>query len=271
MKVKRSSSPTCASASASASGLAAANSRPRARSSSRSAKVEHVGERDVRDLRPLRLVLDQHADCVRVLEHVAAVLRRAVRVDRRPDRTDPRQRVVEERPLEARLGEDPERVALAHAQREQAVGELLDRQAGLVPRDLLPAAGALDEVGGPGAARADRLAPELSDRAHGAQLTPEGKRSAAANLRGPTTLIHSEKGLRCELPGTDHSASAWSPSRSASRPRRRRRPVPPTSPSGRCTASARRRSSRSAGARCTSARCRTTSSSRAGRSRRASS
>ena len=255
MKVKRSSSPTCASASASASGLAAASSRPRARSSSRSAKVSTWRERDVGDLRPLRLVLDQHADRVRVLEHVAAVLRRAVRVDRRADRPDPRQRVVEERPLEARLGQDPERVALAHAQRQQAVRELLDGAAGLVPRDLLPAVGSLDEVGGPA------CGPQPSRRARARpivrtalSLRRKGTRSAAANLRGPTTLIHSESGLRCELPGTDHSASAWSPSRSAWRPRRRRRPVPRTSPSGRCTASAARRSSRSAGARCTSAR-----------------
>src|SRR5439155_6287039 len=74
-------------------------------------QVVELGERDyapeaeVGDLRPLLLVLDERADRVRVLEHVAAVLRRAVRVDRRANGTDQAERVIEERPLEARLGD----------------------------------------------------------------------------------------------------------------------------------------------------------------------
>jgi hypothetical protein len=74
-----------------------------------------------------------------VVEDVLAVLRRAVRVDRGADRADVREREVEERPLEARLAEDPERVALADAERQQAVRELLHGRRSLGPGDRLPA------------------------------------------------------------------------------------------------------------------------------------
>ena len=155
---------------------------------------DHVSKPDVGDLGPLLFVLDEHADRVRVLEDVAAVLRRAVRVDRRADRADPCQREVEERPLERRLREDPERVALAHAARQQAVRDLVHRARRLAPADLAPAVGALDEVRRIRPRRLDRFAPELTDRsAHDLSLFREGMHAEAAKLPGPTTLIHRRK------------------------------------------------------------------------------
>src|SRR6186997_526059 len=148
-------------------------------------------EAEVGDLRALVLVLDQDPDRVRVLQHVAAVARRAVRVDRRPDRADPPQRVVEQGPLEVRLREDPEGVALADSECEQPVGDLLDCHGRLVPRDLLPAGLALDQVRGVLASPRGRVAPQAPDRPHELSLRWEGKRGVTAKLPGPTRLIHS--------------------------------------------------------------------------------
>ena len=140
------------------------------------AKPVEVGERDdvgearVCDLRPLFLVLDQHAHRVRMLEHVDAVLRRAVRVDGRAHGADQAECVVEQRPLERRLGQDSERVALANAQCEQAVGELVHGDCGLVPADLAPTVGLLHEVRGIRAPRGDGLPPQPCDRAAAARL-----------------------------------------------------------------------------------------------------
>ncbi len=66
------------------------------------------------DLGALRLVLADHAHRLGVREDVADVRRGAVRVDADRDRTDMREREVDERPFERRPGEDGERVALAH-------------------------------------------------------------------------------------------------------------------------------------------------------------
>ena len=70
---------------------------------------------DLVELGELLLVLDEDADRVGVVERVGAVVRRARRVDRDGDGADEGERVVEEHPLEARRGEDPERVALSRA------------------------------------------------------------------------------------------------------------------------------------------------------------
>jgi hypothetical protein len=82
---------------------------------------EHVAEhRQIRalrvDLRKLRVVFDEDAECVRVFEDVGTVLRRERRVDPGADGADRAERKVEEDPLERRPSEDPERVALADAQ-----------------------------------------------------------------------------------------------------------------------------------------------------------
>ena len=62
--------------------------------------------------------------------------------------------------------EDRERVALAHAEREQAVRVALDALGRLGPRDLVPVVAVLDEVGRrPAAPARDRVAPEPRDRA----------------------------------------------------------------------------------------------------------
>src|SRR5205814_10630017 len=81
-----------------------------------------------------------------------------------PNRADPSQRVVEQGPLERRRRQDPKRVALAHAEREQAVRELVDRAASLGPADLDPSLAPLGQVGGLRAAGSHGAAPELSDR-----------------------------------------------------------------------------------------------------------
>ncbi len=76
---------------------------------------EDVCELDSLHLRPLLVVFAEHADGIRVLEHVRAVLGGAVHVDRRADRADEPEGEVEERPFEARRGEDRERVAFTNA------------------------------------------------------------------------------------------------------------------------------------------------------------
>ena len=110
MKVKRSSSSTAATASSSGVGV-----RPRTRglvpSAGRSAKVRTCrgGQLDRArvDLRALLLVLARAtpiaSECSSTYAHV---VRRAVRVDRRADGADEREREVEERPLERRPRED---------------------------------------------------------------------------------------------------------------------------------------------------------------------
>ena len=94
---------------------------------------EHVPELDAFELRPLLLVLDEDAHGVRVPEDVGAVARRARGVHRRADGADQGEREVEERPLEPRRAEDPERVALADPERKEAVRDLLHRSSRLSP------------------------------------------------------------------------------------------------------------------------------------------
>ena len=90
------------------------------------------------------VVLAEHADRLGVVEDVAGVLRRAVRVDRRADRADRAEREVEERPLDPARAEDRERVALADAEREQPVRVALDALVRLGPRDRAPVVSVLD-------------------------------------------------------------------------------------------------------------------------------
>ena len=243
------------------------------------------------DLRELLGVLADDRDRLGVREEVADVLRRARRVDRDPDRADPGEREVDERPLEAVAREQRDVVALPHAAREQPVRVRADALVGLRPRDLAPAVVRLGEVCGRRAARRDGVAPELRDRAPGCagdgrfeggvdrlghvlQLSREGfadSRRIQLVRAGMSSRAPSNTLSPCVRPGTDHSASASSRFPSGSLPRRSPPRGSPTSRSGSCTASARRRSSRSAGARPTTARSRRTRSSAASRSRRASS
>ena len=192
--------------------------------------------------------------------HVAG---RAVRVDRDADRSDVAEREVEERPLERRAREDPEGVALADAQREEAVGEQLDPLGRLGPRDLAPAVLGLDEVRGRPCSR-DGVAPEARN----------------GPVRHPTDCTSAE-GKRCRWARTLRSAPRlgrvmrliWNGSLSFGLVSIPVGLAPATKPAARSptcvphcsTASARRRSSRSAGARRTSARSPPTRSSRAGR------
>ena len=76
---------------------------------------------DLLDLCELLGVLADDSNRVGMREEVADVTRGAVRVDRDPDGADLRQREVDERPVETVLGEDPERLALAHAAGEEPV------------------------------------------------------------------------------------------------------------------------------------------------------
>ena len=130
---------------------------------------ENVAER--RHLVPHRLhlrellgVLADDRDRLRVLEEVSDVLRRARRVHRDPDGPDPRERKVDERPLETVAREERDVVALPHAAREQPVPVCADALVGLRPRDLAPAVVRLCEVCGRRAPGRDAVAPQLRDR-----------------------------------------------------------------------------------------------------------
>ena len=153
------------------------------------AHLLHLGE--------LRRVLAENAHGLRVLEDVARVLRRAVRVDRHRDSADAAEREVEERPLERRLGEDAERVALADAQGEQAVRELPDALGRLFPRDRVPVVLVLDEIRGALAPLRDRVVPEARDRPPPSVVAGVGTRSAAPSaVRARLTHARREMGLR---------------------------------------------------------------------------
>ena len=169
MNVKRSSSPIRLSASASAVGCSAANALPRSASPSRSANVSTCSRagsspRTASTFSSCASSSTSTPTGVGVGEDVAAVLGRRVRIDRRRDATDEREREVEEAPLDARSGEDPERVALADAERQQAVRELVHPSGGLGQRYRRPFAGALREIERIGAARGHGVPPEPDDR-----------------------------------------------------------------------------------------------------------
>ena len=87
-------------------------------------------------------------------------------------------RVVEEDPLDARAGDDRDDVALADAEVEQAVRELVDPARSLGPGHRLPAARALDQVGRVRPSGGRGLAPERGDRAR-----PGRRRLGIARLR----------------------------------------------------------------------------------------
>ena len=101
---------------------------------------------------------------IRVAEDVAGVRGRAVRVDRRADGADRAESKVEERPLDARRAEQSEGVALADAEGKKPVRVCLDPFRRLGPRDGLPVAVPLVEVGGRVALGRDGVAPEPCDR-----------------------------------------------------------------------------------------------------------
>ena len=185
-----------------------------------------------------------------------------VRVHRRRHSPDEREREVELRPLDARPDEDAERVSLLDAEREQAVGEIVDATSRVGPRHAPasrpPARRGTEASCGepqrasPGRSRAGCVRSRargrveaLREDVHGPKSRREGRR--AAKSAGPPRLSD-----ECERPGTARSASGWSASPSAWRRRRSRLPVSRMSRFACSIASARRRSSRSAGARFTS-------------------
>ena len=116
------------------------------------------------DLRALVVVLDEDADGLRVLEDVLHVARRAVRVDRGADGADEGQREVEQRPFEVRPGEQREGVALADAEGEQPVGELVHGPGSLCPGHGNPLAVDLVEVRRVGMRGRDRVPPQIRNR-----------------------------------------------------------------------------------------------------------
>src|SRR5262245_12565541 len=103
-------------------------------------------------------------------QEVAHVTGRARCVHRDPDRADPREREVDERPFQAVAREQRDVVALAYAAREEPVRILDHALVRLFPGDLLPPVGGLDQVRGVRAPCRDCIDPELRDR------TPTGFR-----------------------------------------------------------------------------------------------
>ena len=95
---------------------------------------------DLLDLRELGSVLADDPDRFGVREEVADVAGGVVRVDGDPDGADLREREVDERPVEAVLGEDRERVALADAAGEQPVRIGAHELVRIAPGHLAPAA-----------------------------------------------------------------------------------------------------------------------------------
>src|SRR5205823_6555957 len=142
-----------------------------------------VCEADRRDLRALFLVLAERRDGLRVRNHEPCVLRGAVRVDGSADCADQRECEVEQSPLERRLADDRDRVALANARCEEAVRQLLDGARSVVPRDWLPSAVALHEERGRRPIRRDGVEPETADRS---RLRNEALGAEAHNLRHAT-------------------------------------------------------------------------------------
>src|SRR6185295_10080165 len=90
---------------------------------------------------------------------------------------------VEERPFEPGVGEDAEGIALADSQREQAVGELVDRLRRLCPGDLAPAVLLFDEISRARALLRDGALPERPDRAHGRIMWEE--KGGPSTIRSP--------------------------------------------------------------------------------------
>ena len=155
-----------------------------------------------------------------------------------------------------------ERIALADPEREEPVRELVDRLA--ASAQVTPAPLAVDLVRGrPGRGARRRPRPATDSRSSGRRPLRRNLDGRARNAAGEgeiQTVPRIEFPCRCAQPGTDQSASVSSTSPSGSRRRRSPLPGSPTSRSGCCTASAARRSSRSAGAPCTSATSSPTSS-----------
>ena len=231
-----------------------------------------LGER--LDLRQLLRVLADDPDCLRVLEEIRHVLRGAVRVHRDRDRADLGEREVHERPVEAVLSQDRERVALGHPAREQPVRVRADELVGIVPRDLAPPlAVVLDEVRRVLATGRDRIPPQPRDRPPLARRLRRRSRSGCLRHQlgaysegfGPGRRItrsvrrRARRASPLQLPNADHLERIpqlrprLDPRRARAGDEAGRAPVgrllPPAAP--RVT---RRRSSRSAGARPTIAR-----------------
>ena len=215
----------------------------------------------------LRVVFGEREHRLRVREDVRRLARGVRRIDADDDGADVHDRPVEEDPLDPGAREDGDRVAASHAAREEGVRQGLDPAGRFLPGDLAPARLLLLEVRGRRPALVEHVAPEgrggagLEGRVGPGQTetrwpqihrTQEGNPSEERKTPVPLQF----RGRSCGRSGTAQSASAWSTSQSGWP----WRPSGPMSRSGRCIASAARRSSRSGGARSTSARSSRTSS-----------
>ena len=196
-----------------------------------------------------------------MVEDVRALFRGARRVEADHDGADRHQRPVEQHPLERRPRQDADRVPPADAPGQEAVGELVDPPAGLVPAHRPPPVGGLGQVGGARPALGERGPPDR-DRRPQLGLVRRDRRRHLPHFREGMAGVGSKPRVRLQLPGGPYAHDLE---------RINQLRPGPTSPSGRSTASAGRRSSKSATARSTSVTSSPTSSSRAGRSRRASS
>ena len=137
----------------------------------RSANVSDVAQQRqpracLLDLRQLLCVLDEHADRLGVADHVGAVARGAVGVDRGADRADQAQREVEQAPLQAGRGRRS-RTRLPSERRARASRFAMSstRRAASPERDRNPAALAFRQVGDVGRIAGARVSPEAGDRA----------------------------------------------------------------------------------------------------------
>ena len=229
---------------------------------------------------------------LRVGEQVPDVGRGAGCVDGDTHGADLRQCEIDERPVEGVAREDRERVALSNASRQEPVGMGARSLVRVLPRHLAPAL-AFHEVGRPersaetasrqsraivrrvSEGRVSRLAKpsrsrselSASRRGYGRDSLDDGN---APNLRrdrlertNPPGPLSSPLPMRTSWNGSLSFGLRLDPRRvgPATKPARASR----MSPSDSSTASARRPSSRSAGARRTTARCRRTRSSAASR------
>ena len=141
------------------------------------------------DLRELLGVLAEDPHSLGVLDHVGDVLRGAVGVHRDAYRSDLREREVHERPVEAVLREDRERVAFRDPACEQPVRVPAHQLVGVLPRDLAPPflAVVLDEIRRRGTPGGDGVAPETRDRPPAARW--RGLRRRRRSLRHPLILL----------------------------------------------------------------------------------
>ncbi len=138
-------------------------------------QVENLLRSQRRDLGVLLGVLADDRSRSGVAQDVGALDCRAGRVDGNADCADRGERVVGQRPLETRSGEECNPVARLDAVRQEAGGSLVDGGSRLSPRDRPPASLLLDQEGGRVGTRVDLFLHEAPDRSHGTTLAPPGE------------------------------------------------------------------------------------------------